>query len=279
VRRVLFVTQSCYLDDSGGAAVAMRAAAEALARRKFAVDALTGTMLDLHVDVAPADWLAGRGLVSEASNGGSWTLDSSGLRAEMPRHYRLRHGGVSLTLHPSPTSRLHEPDEAERDEFLLLYSAILERFRPDVLVNFGGDALAHEVRTRARAMGATVVFALHNLSYAFADPFTTTDAVIVPSRFAAEYYRRTLGLECTVLSNLVDLGRVRVEDRDPRTGCARRGSRRWPTRRSGSGITAVTPSAGRMPGQTVPATRRSSTGSGDLDNPRAREPCVEDSAD
>ena len=56
-------------------------------------------------------------------------------------------------------------------------------------------------------------------------------------------------------------------------------SRRWPTRRSGSGITAVTPSAKRMPGQTVPATRRSSTGSGDLDNPRAREPCVEDSAD
>ena len=59
-------------------------------------------------------------------------------------------------------------------------------------------------------------FALHNLSYAFADPFTTTDAVIVPSRFAAEYYRRTLGLECTVLSDLVNLGRVWVEDRDPR---------------------------------------------------------------
>jgi glycosyltransferase involved in cell wall biosynthesis len=190
--------------------------AEALARRGFAVEALTGTMLDLNLDVDPAEWLAGRGLGFEVSDGGSRTLDSRGLRADMPRHYRLSRGAVHLTLHHSPTSRLHVPERAELDEFLLLYSATLERFRPDVLVNFGGDALAHEVRTRARARGAAVVFAPHNLSYAFADPFTTADAMIVPSRFAAEYYRQTLGLECTVLSNLVDLSRVRVEDRDPR---------------------------------------------------------------
>ena len=64
--------------------------------------------------------------------------------------------------------------------------------------------------------GPAVVFALHNLHYRDARPFATADAVIVPSRFAADHYRKTLGLDCTVLSNLVDLGRVQVTDRDPR---------------------------------------------------------------
>ncbi len=121
-----------------------------------------------------------------------------------------------MTLHHSPTSRLHEPDEPERDEFLRLYEDVLERFCPDVLVNFGGDLLAHEVRIRARVRGIVVVFALHNLNYSIIDPFATTDAVIVPSRFAADHYRKALGLDCTVLSNLVDFRRVRAASRDPR---------------------------------------------------------------
>ena len=44
--KILFASQSCYLDSSGGAAVASRAMMEALDRRGFAVEALTGMMLD-----------------------------------------------------------------------------------------------------------------------------------------------------------------------------------------------------------------------------------------
>src|SRR5262249_48889641 len=67
-----------------------------------------------------------------------------------------------------------------------------------------------------RAQGVAVVFALHNFGYTNARPFTTVDAVIVPSPFAADHYRRTLGLDCKVLSNIVDLGRVRAETHSPR---------------------------------------------------------------
>ena len=215
-KSVLFAIQSCYLDSSSGAAVATRAMAEALARRRFVVEALTGTMFDLDVNIDPTEWLEGRGLVFEVSDERSWLVDTRGFRPDVPRHYHLVYGGIPLTLHPSPTSRLHVPDEDERDEFFRLYTAMLDRFRPDVLFNFGGDPLAHEVRARARAGGTTVVLALHNLSYTIPDPFETADAVIVPSAFAADYYRRALGIECAVLSNLVDPSRVRVEDRDPR---------------------------------------------------------------
>lgn len=216
MRRVLFVAQSCYLDDSNGAAVASRMAAEALARRGFAVEALTGTMLDIDLDVDPVAWLDRQHIAFEVSEGGSLTIDARGLRADVPRHYRLTHHGIPVTLHHSPTARHHEPDEAERDEFLRLYSAVLDRFRPDVLVNYGGDRLAHEVRARARSRGTAVVFPLHNFSYTSAGTFATADAVTVPSRFAAEHYRKTLGLDCIVLPNVIDHGRIRAESRDPR---------------------------------------------------------------
>jgi hypothetical protein len=93
---------------------------------------------------------------------------------------------------------------------------VLDRFQPEVLVNYGGDRLAHEIRSRAQARGIAVVFALHNFSYTNAQAFRTADAVIVPSRFAAEHYRRIIGLKCEVLSNVIDLGRVQVVTHDPK---------------------------------------------------------------
>ena len=97
-------------------------------------------------------------------------------------------------------------------EFLRLFDEVLNRLRPDVLVNYGGGPLRIRSELELQLVrGIAVVFALHNLSYSNARPFTTVDAVIVPSRFAANHYSRTLGLECRVLSNIIDLGRVRAE--------------------------------------------------------------------
>ena len=56
----------------------------------------------------------------------------------------------------------------------------------------------------------------HNFSYHSSSAFDSVDAVIVPSRFVADHYRKTLGLECTVLPNLIDLDRVRATTHDPR---------------------------------------------------------------
>ncbi len=42
------------------------------------------------------------------------------------------------------------------------------------------------------------------------------DAVIVPSLFAASYYRQTLGLECTTLPYLMDFDRARALSPEPR---------------------------------------------------------------
>jgi glycosyltransferase involved in cell wall biosynthesis len=181
---------------------------EALARCGFAVEALTGTVLELGQDIDPDAWLIGRGAAFETCGGEAWSLDARGVRSDVPTHYRMRVRDVPVTLHRSETSLPHEPSDREREDFLRLYESVLERFRPDVLVNFGGDVLAHEVRALARAKGAAVVFALHNFHYSGRDAFATADAVIVPSQFASDYYRKALGLECSVLPCLVDTARA-----------------------------------------------------------------------
>src|SRR5262249_28058159 len=143
-------------------------------------------------------------------------LDARGMRADSPPHLRLTVGGVPITLHHGPTTRPHEPDDAERSEFLRLFEATLERFRPDVLVGYGGSPLPAEVFARARARGVATIFALHNFRYARPGPFADADAVIVPSRFAADYYREALGLDGTVLPDLVECDRARAEQVEPR---------------------------------------------------------------
>jgi glycosyltransferase involved in cell wall biosynthesis len=124
--------------------------------------------------------------------------------------------GVPITLHRSPTTKLHDPDDGECHEFLRLYDDILSRFRPDVLATYGGNRMICEALARARSRGIATMFSLHNFSYHSMLPFTNVDAVRVPSQYAADHYRRTLGLRCTVLPNLFDYERVFVEKLDPR---------------------------------------------------------------
>jgi len=202
VRRILHVTYSNYLDDSNGASVASRAMLEYLASRGFAVRVVCGPGLEAGSGEDVAGWAASRGLAFVPG-------------AEGPAHLFLDLRGVAVAVLRGPTTP-RDPGADECQDFLALFEAAWERHRPEVVVGYGGGALSREVLRRAKARGAATVFPLHNLRYRDAAPFADADAVVVASRFAAEHYRATLGLRCTVLPNLVDPGRVRAEVREPR---------------------------------------------------------------
>lgn len=201
MRRILFATSHPYLDDTNGAAVASRAMMESLRRSGFAVEAFSGMGPDANQRADPAAWLTARGIAHEEVAVGAWSVGASGILGARPHHFRLEFKGVPVTLCPSIGIKPQMPGEIARREFLRLFDEVLGRFRPDVLVNYGGNGLAQQIRARARARGIAVVFALHNFGYTNARPFTTADAVIVPSRFAANHYKRTVNLDCKVLSN------------------------------------------------------------------------------
>ena len=214
--RVLFVSRGCYLETSNGASVATRAMMECLARHGCGAEALSGTLRQSDAAGDLPAWFAEQGLEFESVGGPDLPTVSPASDGEVPPHYRLQVRNVGLTLHRCPTARNHVPDDAECQSFLRLFDEILVRHRPCVVVSYGGDDLAVAVRRRARSFGAAVVCPLHHLSYRKAAPFADADAVMVPSRFAAAYYRKTLGLECTVLPNLIDFERARAADRVPR---------------------------------------------------------------
>ncbi|WP_169973287.1 glycosyltransferase [Tautonia rosea] len=216
IRRILFASHHCYLDDSNGAAVASREMMQALARRGFGVEVLSGSMLDLDEDYDPRAWVAGRFAGWEQGDDRAWTLDARGVQGETPDSLKLDVRGVPVTVHLHATTRPHNPHQEEGREFLRLFEEVRRRFRPDVVVGYGGSRLAGEVFRRARASGIATVFMLHNLHYGDRRPFADVDHVCVPSRFAAGYYGKALGLRCRVLPNLVDRDRVEAGEVVPR---------------------------------------------------------------
>jgi len=208
-RRILFAAHACYLDDSNGPAVAGRVVMRALADRGHAVEALCGSVLGLGREVDPALWVAERG----------WTpgpIDVVPGGAAGPPHLRLACGGVLITVHRGPSTRPHPPEPAECAEFLTLLEAACERFRPDVLVVTGEDPIASEALARARARGLATAFLPADLTLPPPARLADIDAVLVPSRFAAAYWRAAFGLDCTVLPCPVDPDRVRVDRPRPR---------------------------------------------------------------
>jgi glycosyltransferase involved in cell wall biosynthesis len=214
--RVLFTAHTCYFDTHNGASVATRSMMECLWRNGFSVAAMSGTVVESTLDFDPIEWLAEQGMNSQPLRWRPNSPDPRNPMSSAPLAYRLEARGVPVLLHRSPTSRPHEPDESESRDFLGMFGGILDQVRPDVVVNFGGDALAAAIRRQARARGAAVVFALHNFSYWNRASFEGVDAVIAPSRFAASYYRKKIGIDCRPLPNLVDFGRVRATARQPR---------------------------------------------------------------
>ena len=214
--RVMFVSQACYFDTYGGASVATRSLMEWLARRGFPASAMTGTVLETGEELDPAYCLADQGLTPELFHGlASATSTAAPVRTASPL-YRLAVADVQVVLHRSPTSQPQALEEPVIAGFAGLLECVLDEFRPDVLINFADDSLPPEIRRRARARGIAVVAAFHDFNYRSRDVVQDGDAAIVPSQFAASYYRRILDLSCEVLPWPISIDRSRALSRDPR---------------------------------------------------------------
>jgi glycosyltransferase involved in cell wall biosynthesis len=210
MNRLLLASIHSYLDPSSGAALADRDLLELLAARGVDCRALTAGILDFEQDTPLGALIERLGLPLE------------------PRAARLPGGdtsevfdgtlnGVRMTLSPTASSRLpHAPTREEAVRFLDLADGVLDRFRPQVLLIYGAHPVNIELMRRARLRRIAVVFHLHNFAYGERSAFTRTDAILVPSHYAREYYRRTLGLETTAIPYPIRPERVVADDAEPR---------------------------------------------------------------
>ncbi len=189
---------------------------EGLSRRGFETEVVCGTIVDSGPQCAVSEFLISQGdrfagaVRDRLTNG-----PGAGQGGDSPR-VSLECSRVPITIHDARLRPYDEPTDLERGQLLRLAIDSLDRSRPDVLLVYGGDPITAELLALARRRGISSAFAIHNFHYRHPELFTRVDHPIVPSRFAANFYARALGLECTVLPNLADADRCRVVSRDPK---------------------------------------------------------------
>ncbi len=152
--RILFSSIHCYLDPSSGAALCTRELLELLAARGADCRVLTTAILDPERDTTLDEVLA------------TLELPCQRFRAEMATGkpaevVDLTVNGVRVTVMPTASSRAERsPDRREADVFLELAGQVFDRFRPDVLLTYGGHPASLELMRRARQPGIAVAFHL-----------------------------------------------------------------------------------------------------------------------
>jgi glycosyltransferase involved in cell wall biosynthesis len=189
------------VDPSSGAALATRDLLEMLTARGWPCGVFCGPHRDFEHGPPLEQLLRVHELPFERkqATGGSTSF----------RLYHLLQNGVPVTVydHPAADSR-QPPTVGEGEPFLEVFEQILDRFRPDLVLTFGGHWLAQGVVARAKRRGLPVVFGLHNFAYHDAVMFKELNAVWVPSRFAQEHYQQKLGLNCDAIPYTWDWSRI-----------------------------------------------------------------------
>lgn len=200
--RVLFASYHAYLDQSSGAALSTRDLFEDLTAHGWECRVVCGPRLDYQDGRGPADALREAGIPYALER----CAPAGGARYAL-YHYTLN--GVPVAQYRPDgfdPARPVPPDEGRA--FLDVLDRAFLRFRPDVVLTYGGPPVAPHLIARARAAGARVVFALHNMSYRDPGLFRGVAAVRVPSAFARDAYRRRLGVGAEVVEYPRPLGPV-----------------------------------------------------------------------
>ena len=209
--RLLFASTHSYLDPSSGAALATRELLELLAGRGWDCRALTCGVLDYQNETPLEDVLAAIERPAPRRRRGAqpWRR-GRGLR---PRSSTACGSRCCRRAH-SRAERAPNPREAAM--YLDLAEQVLERFRPEILLTYGGHPVSRTLMLRARAKGTEVVFHLHNFGYNDRRAFEDVDAMIFPSEYSRRLYCARVGMDGVVISDPIRLDKVIAENREPK---------------------------------------------------------------
>jgi glycosyltransferase involved in cell wall biosynthesis len=209
LERLLFASIHSYIDPSSGAALCTRDLLELLAADGVDCRALTTGILDYDQHTPLQQVLESGGIPYEP------------VVAELPRGgqvdvFDLTHQGVRVTLVPTASSRAERaPDRDEGRMFLELVDLVLDRFRPQVLLTYGGHPANLELIRLARGRGIPVVFHLHNFAYTDRTAFVDASTILFPSHYSRRHCGRTIGLDGPVIADPFRPERVVVADPEP----------------------------------------------------------------
>lgn len=184
--RVLWANACCILDTSSGAAMAVREMLRQLALRGYEVSVL-----------------------------GATTFDSESGISRLKEHWadmRARQGGI-INVNDGPlTHQLLITSSTRRDAMTAkeeavwhgVYTAALDRIKPDLLFYFGGFTLDLLIADEARARGIPVAAYLANGNYSGSRWCRDVDLIITNTQAAAEMYAQKEGYATVPVGPFVD---------------------------------------------------------------------------
>ncbi len=214
-RKILFASWHFYLDPSNGASITARSLLFELARRGWDVRTYCGASFDYRrsgsSSFAALRRIKTRGRVEV---GGDVPFSIVSFRDSSTRRVcgedvleRTSDGGgigvdSFLFVPKAAVGRALTPRIGE--VWLRFFSETMRSFQPDVVLTYGSYEFGPRLMKIAKEYGARIVVLVQNLSYRGAEWFRYADETIVPSHFAAEFYRKSLGLDFVAIPPLID---------------------------------------------------------------------------
>jgi glycosyltransferase involved in cell wall biosynthesis len=187
-------------DPASGAARTVTTIAGLMAAAGFEVEAIATTANEGYHPFSLAESLSHLG-VREA-------------REQGPMRFVRR--GVVYSLLDSGGRGIRDSMHDLATEYDGLVDEALARFRPHVVLTYGGSAREVERQRRVRAAGPKVVFGLYNMRYFTPGFLDHVDAVITPTEFLSARYREVVNLQSVPLPGPLWPEDVIAEQRRPR---------------------------------------------------------------
>jgi glycosyltransferase involved in cell wall biosynthesis len=112
--------------------------------------------------------------------------------------------GVPVTMLMTRARPESPLEPSELDQLLYLLDGVLDQFRPQILLTYGGHPVIQGILRRARQRRVRTVFTLRNRGFEDRRHFEHVDHVFTTSPYLSEMYRQAIGLRSVGIESPID---------------------------------------------------------------------------
>ena len=184
--RILWASVYCLLDTSSGASMAVREMLRQLCLRGYEVAICGATIYDNE---------RGRQRIAE-----HWDV----VEAKRGTVISVKDDPLIHYLHVTESKLRDAMTSYEENQWLLFYTATLDKLKPDLVFYYGGQALDMMVADEARQRGIPVAAYLANPNYHGSRWHRDVDLILTDSAATAQLYAERNGYDVTPVGSFID---------------------------------------------------------------------------